>query len=46
VLGGVELMSQAQISADEASPTAKQMVVIKEKKLKLDRSATNSQAAN
>ena len=38
-------MSQAQILADEASPTTKQMVVIKEK-LKLDRSATNAQAAN
>ena len=45
VLGGVELMSQAQISADQASSSTKQMMVIKEK-LKLDRSATNAQAAN
>ena len=36
-------MSQAQISADEASSTTKQMVVVKEKQ-KLDRSATNAQA--
>ncbi len=35
-------MSQAQISAAEASSSTKQMVRIKEK-LKLDRSATNAQ---
>ena len=45
MLGGVELMSQAQISADDISSSTKQMVRIKEK-LKLDRSETNAQAAN
>ena len=40
--GVVEL---AQISADETSPSTKQMVGIKES-LKLDRSASNAQAAN
>ena len=38
------MMSQAQISADETSTSTKQMVEIKEK-LKLDRSASNAQAA-
>ena len=45
VLGGAELVSQAQISADETSSSTKKMVGIKEK-LKLDRSASNAQAAN
>ena len=44
MLGGVELMSQPQISADETSSSTKQMVGIEEN-LKLDRSATNAQAA-